>query len=397
MGPKILKATLALSPMNKYLFPVLVFFLSCNQPEEKKAASSVASSDTSAIVPTTIRYAKGFRIDYYGHYKVLSLVVHTAGQQDTLHYLLLHEGSAPPADRAGMPVIRIPVKSMVVLSSSHVGLAEFAGVGDRIVGLGSLQYISSPAVRQRIAAGAVKEVGLDNAVNNELIVALHPSTVLTMSNPDITSAKNRTLTDAGIPIMPIAEWLETTPLGRAEWVKLFAALTDREAVVNKKFDSVAGEYQRLAALGHGASPHPSVIIGMPYKGSWYMPAGDSYMVRLLNDAGADYHWKDSKGTGSLSLNFEMVAPVALKADYWFNLGTVDSKAAVVASDARFGQFACFRNGALYNNTLRTNDIGANDYWESGVANPQRILADLIRIMHPDLLPKDSLYYYKQLK
>ena len=382
--------------MKKLLIPVLLFFLACNQPGTP-AAVVAAGDSASASAQTTVKYAKGFRIDYYDHYKVLSMVNHIAGQTDTLHYLLLPEGAAATADRAGMPVIHTPVKSLVVLSSSHVGMAEFVGIADRIIGLGSLQYISSAAVRQRIKAGAVKEVGLDNAINNELIVALHPSTVLTMSNPDITSGKNKTLADAGIPIMPIAEWLETTPLGRAEWVKVLAALTDREEIVNRKFDSVANEYQRLAALGTGAATHPSAIIGMPFKGSWYMPAGESYMVRLLNDAGADYHWKDSKGTGSLSLNFEMVAPVALKADYWLNLGTVDSKAAVVASDARFGQFACFRNGALYNNTLRTNDIGANDYWESGVANPQRILADLIRIMHPDLLPKDSLYYYKQLK
>jgi len=382
--------------MNKLLIPVLLLLLACNQPGGKGSAAAPAAGD-SAATTSSIRFAKGFRIGYYDHYKVLSMVNHIAGQSDTLHYLLLPEGVTPPADRAGMPVIRIPVKDLVVLSSSHVGLAAFAGVADRIIGLGSLQYISSPEVRRRIKAGAVKEVGLDNAINNELIVALHPSAVLTMSNPDITSGKNRTLADAGIPIMPIAEWLETTPLGRAEWVKLIAALTDREEIVNKKFDSVANEYQRLAALGAGAASHPSVIIGMPYKGSWYMPAGDSYMVRLLNDAGADYHWKDSKGTGSLSLNFEMVAPVALTAGYWLNLGTVDSKAEVAANDSRFTQFAPFRSGALYNNTRRTNDIRSNDYWESGIANPQLILADLIRIVHPGLLPKDSLYYYKQLK
>ncbi|MBS1604303.1 MAG: ABC transporter substrate-binding protein [Bacteroidetes bacterium] len=380
--------------MNKFLFPIIILLFSCGRPEEKKPAPTPI---TSVSASPTIKYAKGFRIDYYDHYRVLSLANHIAGQTDTLRYLLLPEGARPPADKTGLPVIHTPVKSLIVLSSSHVGLSAFAGVTDRIIGLGSLQYVSSPEVRQRIKTGAVKEVGVDNAINNELIVALHPSAVLTMSNPDITSGRNKMLADAGIPIMPIAEWLETTPLGRAEWVKVLAALTDREETVDRKFDSIAAEYQRLAAIGTTAASHPSVIIGMPFKGSWYMPAGESYMVRLLDDAGADYHWKDSKGTGSLSLNFEMVAPVALKADYWFNIGTADSKAAVAAVDARFTQFASFRNGGLYNNTLRTNDIGANDYWESGVANPQLILADLIRIMHPGLLPKDSLYYYKQLK
>ena len=383
----------------RFLFPVIVilFLLSCGQSGQNKPVTMTAGSSFSSS-KAIVKYAKGFRIDYYDHYKIVSLLDRVGNKTDTLHYLLLQEGARPPADRPGLPVITIPVKSFVVLSSSHVGLAEFAGVADRITGLGSLKYINSPVVRERIKTGAVKEVGLDNALNNELLVALHPGALLTMSNPDAAAAgKNTTLAEAGVPLLPISEWLETTPLGRAEWVKLVAALVNREDVVNAKFDSVEQEYKRLAAIGAGAATHPSVIIGMPYKGSWFMPAGESYMVRLLNDAGADYHWKDSKGTGSLTMNFETVTPEALKADYWLNLGTVDSKADITGRDSRFAQFAPYVKGTIYNNTRRTNDIGANDYWESGTANPQLILADLIRIMHPDLLPKDSLYYYKQLK
>ncbi len=383
----------------RFLFPVLVIQLifSCGQPGQNKSA--VAGSDSSfSSAKAIIKYAKGFRIDYYDHYKIVSLLNRIGDKVDTLHYLLLPEGGTPPPDHPGLPVITIPVKSLIVLSSSHVGLAEFAGVADRITGLGSMKYINSPVVRQRIKTGAVKEVGLDNDLNNELLVAMHPGALLTMSNPDAAGAgKNKTLAEAGVPLLPISEWLETTPLGRAEWVKLIAALVNREEIVNARFDSVEQEYKKLAAIGSGAATHPSAIIGMPYKGSWFMPAGESYMVRLLNDAGAGYHWKDSKGTGSLSLNFETVAPEALKADYWFNIGTVDSKTEIAARDSRFAQFAPFVKGTIYNNTRRTNDIGSNDYWESGTANPQLILADLIRIMHPDLLPKDSLYYYKQLK
>ena len=380
-----------------FLFPVIVILSSCGQQEEKQSAPANTDGSNFSSAKAVIKYAKGFHIDYYDHYKEVSILNRTGDKADTLHYLLLPEGAATPSGHTGEPVITIPVKSLVVLSSSHVGLAEFAGVTDRITGLGSLKYINSPEIRQRIKAGSVKEVGLDNDIKEELLVAMHPGVLMTMSNPDASTGKNKTLAEAGIPLIPIAEWLETTPLGRAEWVKLVAALVNREDLVNAKFDSVEQEYKKLAAIGAGAATHPSVIIGLPYKGSWFMPAGESYMVRLLNDAGAGYHWKDSKGTGSLSLNFETVAPEALKADFWLNLGTVDSKADILARDARFTQFAPFRTGAIYNNTLRTNDIGSNDYWESGTANPQLILADLIRIMHPGLLPKDSLYYYKQMK
>ena len=99
----------------------------------------------------------------------------------------------------------------------------------------------------------------------------------------------------------------------------------------------------------------------------------------------------------LPLNFESVAPVALKADYWLNVGYVDSKNDLRAKDSRFAAFLPFQKDAIYNFNKRVNDLGSNDYWESGIVNPQLILADLIRILHPGLLPQDSLYYYKQLK
>lgn len=375
---------------------VLAPALSCRETAKKQDVEAVPSADTSSA-KAVIKYAKGFNIEYYDHYKVVTLLNRIGDKTDTLHYLLLPEGAAVPPGRSGLSVITIPVKSMAVLSSSHVGLTEFAGVADRVTGLGSLQYINSTLVRQRIKTGAVKEVGLDNSLNIELLVTMHPGVLFTMSNPDAAIGKNKTLADAGVPLVPIAEWLETSPLGRAEWVKLVAALVNREAVVNRKFDSVEQEYQKLAAIGAKATTRPSVIISMPYKGSWFMPAGESYMAQLLADAGAGYHWAASKGTGSLSLNFEAVAPEALKAGYWLNVGTEDSKAEILAKDPRFAQFHSFKTGAIYNNTRRTNDIGSNDYWESGTANPQLILADLIRILHPDILPKDSLFYYKQLK
>jgi iron complex transport system substrate-binding protein len=218
-----------------------------------------------------------------------------------------------------------------------------------------------------------------------------------MTNPDDAFSRYKTLIDAGIPVLPNAEWLETTPLGKAEWVKLIGALTDREAFVNRKFDSVEKSYQRLAAIGSTAPIKPSVIVALPFKGTWYTPAGGSYMAQFLRDAGATYRWADSKGTGSLALSFETVAPVALTADFWLNVGYVNSKNDIRAQDPRFGAFHSFQTGAIYNFNNRLNDLGSNDYWESGAVSPQIILADLIRILHPELLPKDTLVYYKQLK
>ncbi len=316
---------------------------------------------------------------------------------DTLDYLLVPQGMAVPAGHPSAQVIITPVQSLIVMSSMHVAQSDFVGVADRIIGLGNGHYVNSTIVRAGITSGKIKLVGMDANLNNEQVVTLHPGVLMTMSNPESAFGQYKTLIDAGIPVLPNAEWLETTPLGRAEWVKLVGALTDREAFVNRKFDSVEQAYQQIAKIGSGATVKPSVIIGMPFKGTWYTPAGESYMAQFLRDAGADYHWSDTKGTGSLALTFESVAPVALTADYWLNVGYVDSKNDILSKDPRYNTFHALQTGAIYNNNKRVNDLGSNDYWESGAVNPQPVLADIIRILHPGLLPADSLYYYKQIK
>jgi len=370
---------------------VSLFALACGQ--SRKSDVSGAPTGGSGIV----KYAHGFRIDRRAGYREVSILNRAAGRSDTLHYLLVDSGQASPPDRPGIPVIHTPIKTMVVLASSHIGLAEFAGVADRIAGLGNFHYVSSPTVREGIRLGRVKQVGIDGGTNNELVIAMHPSVMITSTNPDAAFGQYKTISDAGIPVVPDAEWLETTPLGRAEWVKLIGALTDKEDEVGKKFDSVARAYQALAAIGSGATTKPSVVVDMPWKGTWYTPAGESYRAQLLRDAGASYHWSDTKGIGSLALNIEAVIPVALKADYWLDAGSVNSRKDMEAKDPRFAGFHAFQTDSIYNFNKRVNDIGSNDYWESGLVNPQLVLADLIRILHPGLLPADTLYYYKQLK
>ena len=368
------------------------FFMACgNRPEQSSPALLPAKARV------TLNYAKGFRIYYYNGFREVSIVNHISGKTDTLHYLLVDSGNAPPAGMSGIPVIHTPVKQFAVQSSAHVGLLEFCGAADRITGLGSFQYIYSPVVREGIRTGKVQQIGIDNQINSELVISMHPGVLIAMTNPDAAFGQYKALIEAGIPVLPDAEWMETTPLGRAEWVKLIGALIDREDSVGRLFDTVSQRYIELAAIGRRVPVKPTVIVNMPFKGSWYLPGGDNYMTQLLRDAGATYPWANTRGSNSLALNFEAVAPVALKADYWLNVGYVDSKKDVLAKDSRYGTFHSFQTDALYNFNKRVNDIGSNDFWESGLVNPQLVLADLIRILHPGLLPADSLYYYKQLK
>jgi cobalamin transport system substrate-binding protein len=383
--------------LSTIVFLSLLAASSCKETKHKDTSPLISTGTDTIPGKTSIQYAKGLSIAYHDHYKLVNILNRLNNQTDTLQYLLVQSGFPAPAGFPKAQVINIPVKTFIGMSSMHVALADFVGVSDRITGLGSLQYITSPTVRGNIKAGKIKEVGMDANLNNELIISMHPGLLIAMANPEAGFGKFKTLMDAGVPVLLNTEWLENTPLGRAEWVKLMAALVNKEDEVNPKFDSLANEYNRLAELGRAAANRPAVIIGMPFKGDWFVPAGESYMAEFLRDAGASYKWSETKGVGSLQLNFESVAPEALKADYWLNVGYVDKKADIAAKDTRYTSFRPFKTGQLYNNNLRVNDIGSNDYWESGAVSPQIILADMIRILHPELLPDHQLEYYKQLK
>jgi iron complex transport system substrate-binding protein len=272
------------------------------------------------------------------------------------------------------------------------------GAADVLVGVGDLKYASAPRVRQRIAEGKIFEVGLGKEMNNELLISRNPDLVMTTGWPGEGINRFQTLSAAGVPVMINSEWVETTPLARAEWVKVLAALLNKEDLVNEKFGQIAREYQRLAALAQKAATRPTVVVGMPFKDVWHVPDADSYMAQFLRDAGARYHWDRTKApSGSLALSFEAVAPVALAADYWLHTGYLTSKAALLSQDARYAAFGPYKTGRVFNNNRRTNAQGANDYWESGALRPDIVLADLIKILHPELLPRWSLYYYLPLR
>jgi len=382
----------------RILLLAVFFYGSCRQGQHKETSTVAGAGETPVQGATSIKYAHGFSIRQFEHYTLVNILdKKPGGAMDTLHYLLLKQGDPVPEGYPGAQVIRVPVRTIIGSSSMHIALADFAGAADRIVGLGNLSYVSSPLVRENIKAGKVTQVGLDGNLNNELVISMHPDLFIAMVNPDLGIGKYKTITDAGVPVILNSEWLETSPLARAEWVKVMGALTGREAFVNKKFDSVAHAYDSLVQLTSHAASRPHVIIGMPYKGTWFLPGGEGYMAQFLRDAGAYYKWADTKGTASLPLSFESAAPEALTADYWLNVGYVDTKEDISGKDPRYAAFRSFKTGQIYNYNKRVNDIGSNDYWESGGVNPQLVLADMIRILHPELLPDHELIYYKQLK
>jgi iron complex transport system substrate-binding protein len=243
----------------------------------------------------------------------------------------------------------------------------------------------------------VAEVGTGADVNLAVTLDLEPDLVLAFGYGTPEYDVEPFLSDAGIPTVLSADYREGTPLGRSEWLKFMALFYNKEAQANDVFAEQALAYDALLALTADVSDRPTVFVNTPFGGTWFIPQGDSYVAKFLADAGADYLWADEPGTGSLFLDFEAVFEQAVAADFWVSpSATWTSLADALAEDERYADFEAFENN-VYNNNALVTDAGGNDYWERGVTQPELVLADLIKIFHPELLPDHEFVFYQHLQ
>lgn len=344
-----------------------------------------------------LKYANGFSISYHNSYKVVTIETPWPGATESIEYALVQCGAPKPAGFLGEQMIEVPAKSIITMSTTYLPALDELGLLDRLVGLDDTTYVNNPTVRKMAEEGKLASIGYGSGVNVEKVLELAPSLVMTYGSGAPEYDAHPVLLQAGQKVVVNAEWMDTSPLGRAEWLKFIAAFFNKEAEAEALFDEIAQEYQQLTALTAAVSQKPTVFTGSAYQGTWYIPGGQSFAAAFLRDAGANYLWSDDTSTGSLPLAVEAVFEKAQNADYWLNVGFVGSLDDLKGMDARYADFAAFQNGKVWNNDAKTNASGGNDYYESAVLHPEWVLADLIHILHPDLLPNHTLVYYRQVK
>lgn len=349
----------------------------------------------------TLTYAKGFTLEYFKHYKVITVTTPWPDAKESFRYVLVQCGAPVPEGfaNANAQVIQIPVRSIVVLSTTHLPHLERLDALDRLVGISSHKNVYSPVVRRLIDAGKVAEVGRGPSINLELILDRRPDLVTAVGHDQPQYNTHPLLRNAGINVAINAEYVEPTLLGRSEWIKFTAAFLNRDGLAERHFAEVAARYEAYAAQVRAipASQKPSVFGGSLHRDVWYVPGGDSYVARLVADAGGLYRWADDPHRASVPLSFEAVFERASNADVWFVSGLDWLKRSdLQAANERYGAFKAFRDRRVYNQNARLNEHQANDYWESGIAEPDIVLADVIKILHPDRLPDHPLKYYRWL-
>jgi len=339
--------------------------------------------------------AEGFEIEYFDNYKVMTILSPWPGAESTSTVVMVQCGTPAPAGFDDATMLEVPIETIVPMSTTFVSQMESLGVLDSVVGLDSFAYVNNLAIRERIDAGELTEIGAGAAVNIETTLDLEPDVIMTHSFGPSEFDNYSVLREADLPVILNSSWVEATPLGRTEWIKYIAALYNREAEGEAVFNEVATEYEEASALALAAEDKPTVFVNDPFEGVWYQPTGTGFQAQLLKDAGADYLWADSQNDGSLELDIEAVFDVAQDADFWVNTDYA-SLTDMEAADPRFTEFEAYQNGDVYANIKRQTEYG-NEYWEWGVANPHLILKDLIKIFHPELMEDHEFVYYIQLQ
>lgn len=347
----------------------------------------------------TLDYAKGFSVAYFKHYKVVTVTTPWPNAQENFRYVLVQCGAPVPEGFTGAQVISIPIQSIAILSTTHLPHLEVLDALDRLVGISTFKNVYSPATRRKIAAGEVVEIGRGPSINLEVILDLAPDLITAVGHDQPQYNNHPMLLNAGVHVAINSEYVEQTLLGRSEWLKFTAAFLNKDGLAQRRFSEMVDRYQGYAHQVRDlpAAQKPSVFGGYLHRDVWYVPGGQSYIAQLVADAGGIYRWADDTHQASIALSFEAVFERAGAADVWFTSG-LDwlTRADLLAANERYGAFKAFRERRVYNHNARLNEHKADDYWETGIIEPDVLLADVIKILHPDRLPDHRLKYYRWL-
>ncbi len=271
------------------------------------------------------------------------------------------------------------------------------GEENTIAGMSGTAFIYSEDLNSRAKEGLINDVGYEANLNKELILKIMPDITMIYGVGSESSGYVGKIEELGIKVIYNADYLETDPLGKAEWIKLFGALYCKENIADSIYNAEVASYNDLKHfIADSIQTRPRVLLGLPFRDTWFISPGNSFISKLITDAGGDYIWKDTQSSVSMPLGLENVYLKALDADYWLNIGAVSAKREIPAVDQRLSELPCFRNGKLYNNNNRITEAGGNDFWESGAVYPHLILKDIASILHPGLFPGDNLFFYRKI-
>lgn len=362
-----------------------------------KHKGKIASQELSGT-GNEIALAGRFTIEKKNGWTEVEIINPWQGAKNVIQkYYLVKRGSKLPEGFDSSAVIFVPLRKIICMSTTHLAMIEALGENKSIVGVSGTDFIYSPDLNARVTAGAISDVGYEANLNKELILKLSPDLIMIYGIGSESAGYVGKIKELGIKILMNADYLETDPLARAEWIKLFGALYCKETLADSIFNKEVDDYKSLKQyIKQNSGNEPKVMLGLPFKDTWYISPGNSFISVLIGDAGGIYLWSDIQSSVSMPYGIENVYVRALTADFWLNISTTASKKDILNIDQRLTNLPCYKTGNLYNNNNRVTPRGGNDYWERGSLYPHLLLRDIAAILHPELFEDNELLYYRKL-
>ena len=310
-----------------------------------------------------------------------------------LHTYILVEKDKPLPNR--LPegtLVRTPLSNALVYTAVHCNLIQELGTVESIGGICELQYIKVPEIIEGCRNGSIVNAGEGTNPDMEKIIDLHPDALLL--SPYENSGGHGQVEKLKIPIIECADYMETSALGSAEWIRFYGLLFHQSAKADSIFAIVEKNYNELKALAISQPTQPKVMCELKSGSAWYVPGGNSTTGKLYNDAGGDYLFDHYPNSGAVPLSFETVFDKAQDADVWlmkYNQPTDKTLSGIRNDYSPYAQFKAFKDGQVYG--CNTNYAA---YYEDFPFHPDLVLKDLIKIFHPSLLPEYELKYFSKL-
>jgi len=366
---------------------VLVFTVSCK--------SHVTESNNA----DNKEHASRFQITDCDGYK--KLVVSNPWQESSQRrftYYLFSDSLKVPDSLPLKQVIHIPVKRIVCMSTTHLAMVKALDESGSIVGISGKNLIFDAGLKEKINEGLIPDVGYESNLDKELVVSLKPDVLMAYGIDPSSSGYFAKLSEMGISVMYNADYLEETPLARAEWIKVFGALFNKEREADSIYNSLVISYERICdSVINAAKPKPKVLSGGPWEDVWYIAPANSYAMRLITDAGGYYLYNDLIAANAQPYSVESVFVKALDADVWINPGSAKSLEELFNYDYRLKNLPVCSQGAVFSSNKRLSPDGGNDYFESAVIHPDVLLRDLASAFNPELYPGYVQKYYRKLQ
>ncbi len=363
------------------------FLFSCGKKEELSKEKT----------PIPLSYAKGFEIFQGKDFWEIHVTQGYTGAEKTFRYLVLEENSK--AEQTGFDaVVQLPISKVVLTSTTHIPHLDLLNSSEKLVGFPQTDFISSEKTRKLIDSGTVTDLGNGPSANPELVIDLQPDWMMISTLGEDLRYLDL-FAQAKIPAIINGEYVEQNPLGRAEWIKFTGILLGKYEESVAVFEEIKTAYLEAEKLTESLSQteKPKVLSGVMYQDIWYAPGAESWGARILENAGGSYIFANQSGSGSLQLSYEFVLDNGLETDFWIGSADFPDLKAMGNSETRYQAFTPWKNGQVYTYTAKKGATGGLEYFELGYMRPDLILKDLIKILHPELLPEYELYFYQKLE